>query len=115
MKFLGVFREEQTAQSDCMQPRVQNRITKYWGQRSYRIFTYLLFTRQLQALGFYKFFLKRGLGEALHMISMNLLSKDTKQLKLQLNSEFQISYLYKLTLGFQGITHVYQYEDFKMS
>ena len=49
------------------------------------------------------------------MISMNLLSKDTKQLKLQLNSEFQISYLYKLTLGFQGITHVYQYEDFKMS
>ena len=49
------------------------------------------------------------------MISMNLLSEDTKQLTLQLNSEFQTGYPYKLTLGFHGITHVYQYEDLKMS
>lgn len=49
------------------------------------------------------------------MISMNLLSKDTKQLILQLNSEFQTGYPYKLTLGFQGITPVSQYEDLKMS
>lgn len=49
------------------------------------------------------------------MISMNLLSKDTKQLKLQLNSEFQIGYPYKLTSGFQGITHVYQSKNLKTS
>ena len=98
----SVFRRNEQLNLPTSSPgRNTDKIKKYWGRsRSYSMFIHLLLTRKLQTLGFQEDS-QKGAG-GLHMISTNLLFKDTKQLKLQLNSEFQKGYLKKLILGFPG-------------
>lgn len=51
-KFLGVFREEEVVQCDCIQGDKTNSITNTGDIEINSIFIYLLLTRLLQALGF---------------------------------------------------------------
>lgn len=91
-----MFKEEQAVQSDYMQPRVQNRHNYKILEPQQKLQHVHIFTiyKAATSTGFAGRLRKGGgAGEALHMITMNLLSKDTKQLKLQLNSEFQKGYL----------------------
>lgn len=101
LKFLGVFREELAAQSDCTQPRVQNRLQNTRVMAEVTAFSHFWVYKATTSTWVFKNFSTRG-GEALHRMPMNLLSKDTKQLKLQLTVNFSSN-----SLGVSRASHMF--------